>query len=90
MLDVSRLRKPTEKAFIESLNGKFQAECLNARWLMSLEVSAEKWRIGVSTIWSGHTARPATSPYHAPESVRFHWPALIRHPMEEPSRAIQG
>ncbi len=34
-------------AFIESLNGKFRAECLNASWFMSLDEAIEKcaaWR----------------------------------------------
>src|SRR5438552_18231879 len=31
-LDFSRPGKPTDNAFIESLNGKFRAECLNANW----------------------------------------------------------
>jgi transposase InsO family protein len=30
-LDFSRPGKPTDNAFIESFNGKFRAECLNAR-----------------------------------------------------------
>ena len=29
-LDFSRLGKPTDNAFIESINGSFRAECLNA------------------------------------------------------------
>src|SRR5215472_17036369 len=33
-LDFSRPAKPTENAFIESFNGKFRAECLNAHWFM--------------------------------------------------------
>ncbi len=43
----SRLGKPTDNAFIESLNGKFRAECLNAHWFMSLEdarAKCEVWR----------------------------------------------
>jgi Integrase core domain len=36
-LDFSRPGKPTDNAFIESLNGKFRAECLNANWFLSLE-----------------------------------------------------
>jgi putative transposase len=46
-LDFSRPGKPTDNAFIESLNGKFRAECLNAHWFMSLEDAREKmedWR----------------------------------------------
>lgn len=36
-LDFSRPGKPTDKAFIESFNGKFRAECLNTHWFMSLD-----------------------------------------------------
>jgi putative transposase len=46
-LDFSRPGKPTDNAFIESLNGKFRAECLNANWFMSLDEAIEKceaWR----------------------------------------------
>jgi putative transposase len=37
ILDFSRPGKPTDNAFIESFNGKFRAECLNAHWFMSLD-----------------------------------------------------
>lgn len=46
-LDFSRPGKPTDNAFIESLNGKFRAECLNAHWFMSLDDARSKceaWR----------------------------------------------
>jgi putative transposase len=46
-LDFSRPGKPTDNAFIESFNGKFRAECLNAHWFMSLDDAGEKceaWR----------------------------------------------
>lgn len=46
-LDFSRPGKPTDNAFIESLNGKFRAECLNASWFMSLAEARRKceaWR----------------------------------------------
>ena len=46
-LDFSRPGKPTDNAFIESFNGKFRAECLNAHWFMSLADAVEKceaWR----------------------------------------------
>jgi putative transposase len=36
-LDFSRPGKPTDNAFIESFNGKFRTECLNAHWFMSLD-----------------------------------------------------
>ena len=47
VLDFSRPGKPTDNAFIESLNGKFRAECLNAHWFMTLDDATRKsvdWR----------------------------------------------
>ncbi|MEZ5936160.1 MAG: IS3 family transposase [Alphaproteobacteria bacterium] len=47
-LDFSRPGKPTDNAFIESLNGKFRAECLSAHWFMNLADArrkCESWRI---------------------------------------------
>jgi putative transposase len=46
-LDFSRPGKPTDNAFIESFNGKFRTECLNAHWFMSLDdtrAKLETWR----------------------------------------------
>jgi putative transposase len=46
-LDFSRPGKPTDNAFIESFNGKFRAECLNAHWFLSLDDARRKceaWR----------------------------------------------
>jgi putative transposase len=46
-LDFSRPGKPTDNAFIESFNGSFRAECLNASWFLSLEDARSKceaWR----------------------------------------------
>jgi len=46
-LDFSRPDKPTDNAFVESFNGKFRAECLNAHWFMSLDDARRKceaWR----------------------------------------------
>ena len=39
--------KPTQNAFVESLNGKFRNECLNQQWFRSLDDAKEKiaaWR----------------------------------------------
>lgn len=47
VLDFSRPGKLTDNAFIESFNGKFRAECLNAHWFMSLDDAwrkMEEWR----------------------------------------------
>jgi putative transposase len=41
-LRVSRPGKPTDNSYIESFNGKFRAECLNAHWFMSLTDAREK------------------------------------------------
>ena len=41
-LDFSRPGKPTDNAFIESFNGKFRAECLNAHWFMTLDDARRK------------------------------------------------
>jgi transposase InsO family protein len=46
-LDFSRPGKPTDNSFIESFNGKFRAECLNANWFLSLDEAPQKceaWR----------------------------------------------
>lgn len=45
--DCSRPGKPTDNAFIEALNGRFRAECLNTHWFLTLADAAEKleaWR----------------------------------------------
>lgn len=46
-LDFSRPGKPTDNAKVESFNGRFRQECLNAHWFMSLEDAKskiEEWR----------------------------------------------
>ena len=45
--------KPTQNAFIESLNGKFRNECLNQHWFRSLEEARreiDKWREHYNTV----------------------------------------
>jgi putative transposase len=47
ILDFSRPGKPTDNAFIESFNGKFRSECLNAHWFLTLDDARskmEEWR----------------------------------------------
>lgn len=39
--------KPTQNAFVESLNGRFRAECLNQHWFRSLDEAQaiiKEWR----------------------------------------------
>ena len=46
-LDFSRPGKPTDNAKVESFNGRFRAECLNAHWFLSLadaQLKIEAWR----------------------------------------------
>jgi len=52
-LDFSRPGKPTDNPHIESFNGTFRNECLNANWFMSLEDAKEKiegWKIDYNEI----------------------------------------
>ena len=42
ILDFSRRGKPTDNATIESFNGRFREECLNAHWFASLEDARQK------------------------------------------------
>jgi putative transposase len=46
-IDFSRPGKPTDNAFVESFNGTFRAECLDAHWFASLREAGqliETWR----------------------------------------------
>ena len=52
-LDFSRPGTPTDNAYIESFNGSFRAECLNAHWFMSLDDAREKleeWRVDYNEV----------------------------------------
>jgi putative transposase len=42
-LDFSRPGKRTDNAFIESRNGRFRAECLNANWFLNLDLPPIWW-----------------------------------------------
>lgn len=41
-MDFSRRGKPTDNVIVESFNGKFREECLNAHWFESIEDAKEK------------------------------------------------
>lgn len=46
-LDFNRPGKPTDNAKVESFNGRFWQECLNAHWFLSLDDARhkiEEWR----------------------------------------------
>ncbi len=64
----SRPGKPTDNAFVESFNGTFRAEGLNAHWFTSWRRPSRSWRLGVwntmrvvLTALSGRR-RPTNSP----------------------------
>ena len=42
VLDFSRPGKPTDNGYIESFNGRFREECLNANWFLPLEDAKDK------------------------------------------------
>jgi putative transposase len=44
MLDFSRPGKPTDNAFIESLNGKFRTGCLTSHWFLSFDEARRQLR----------------------------------------------
>jgi putative transposase len=41
-MDFSRRGKPTDNAIVESFNGRFREECLNAHWFESIDDASEK------------------------------------------------
>jgi putative transposase len=66
-LDFSRTGKPTDNAYIEALNARIRAECLNTSWFLSMADARdriEEWRRqyngGANTMKSEHTPRSAT------------------------------
>lgn len=73
-LDFSRPGKPTDNAFIESLNGKFRAECLSAHWFLSLADArrkCERWRRDYNDV------RPHSSiGYETPSALAKRSPAM--------------
>jgi putative transposase len=57
-MDFSRRGTPTDNAIVESFNGRFREECLNAHWFESIEDAKEKidgWR------WDYNEKRPHRS-----------------------------
>ena len=62
-LDFSRPGKPTDNAFIESFNGKFRTECLNAHLVHDPRTTAdENARLGVETTMEERGQRHAAYP----------------------------
>lgn len=77
VLDFSRPGKPTNNSFIESFNGKFRAERLNAHWFLTLDDArqkTERWRRDYNEVRL--TAPSATSRRHRSSMAPAH---PIRH-----------
>jgi len=52
-LDFSRPGTPTDHAKVESFNGRFRQECLNAHWFLSLDDARSKivdWRRYITSV----------------------------------------
>jgi putative transposase len=90
-LDFSRPGKPTDNAFIESFNGKFRAECLNAHWFMSLEDAVgkcEAWRREYNAV-RPHSAIGQQAADNAGKPVSGTRPAVARNSWMTASRVVQ-
>ena len=90
-LDFSRPGKPTDNAFIESFNGKFRAECLNAHWFMSLDDARRKceaWRRDYNETTSQRDRQH--TPDRARRTISGSRPALIESGWKNASRVVQG
>ena len=71
--------KPTQNAYVESFNGKFRDECLNAHWFLDLEDArneVETWRRDYNEV------RPHSSIGRIP-------PALFARHLEEKTTAME-
>lgn len=72
-LDFSRPGKPTDNAKVDSFNGRFREECLNAHWFLSIDdakCKIEAWRRCYNDVvpirhWAGWR-RPGDCGQHAP------------------------
>lgn len=68
ILDLSRPGKPTDNAYIESLNGKFRTEGLNVHWFVRREQSAftrfevcVRWMSAAGSGWQSGTEEVSAS-----------------------------
>lgn len=72
-IDFSRPGKPTDNAYVESFNGRFREECLNANWFMSLDDAKQKieaWRREYNQI-RPHTSLGYRTPNEVAQSMRI-------------------
>lgn len=67
--------KPTQNAYIESFNGKFRDECLNANWFENLEQAKEvieKWRLDYNSVRPHSSINMKTPNEYAAEFLTRH------------------
>ena len=70
--------KPTQNAFVESFNGSFRDECLNASWFSSLDDARriiEAWRIDYNEVRPHSSLRGKTPAEFVAASVATEEPA---------------
>jgi transposase InsO family protein len=85
-LDFSRSGNPTVNAFIESLDGKFRTEGLNAHWFTSLDDAWRKCEIWRRDYNEDHTAQPATRSRSSSSIDQRHSTRPDRSPRKKPGR----
>ena len=87
-LDFSRPGKPTDNAFIESFNGKFRSECLNAHWFLTLDDARSKmedWRKDYNNV------RPHSAIGNKPPAALMKSdPVRSMHQTEQPGNTPAG
>ena len=77
-LDFSRPGKSTDNAFIESFNGSFRAECLNACWFLSLadaRAKCDAWLSDYNTV-RPHSSIGQKTPIELARNLKAGMPAL--------------
>jgi len=85
-LDVSRPDKPTDNAFIESLNGRVRAGYLDALWFMSLDDAGRKcetWRSDHNEV-RPHNSIGNTPPMGLTDRSAAHGPRRSRYGRKTP------
>jgi len=87
-MDFSRPGKPTDNPFIESFNGSFRDECLNAHWFLSLEDATEKiaaWRDEYN-----HYRPHSSLDDQTPAEFITHWMEMVEKEYILPEAAVSG
>ena len=86
-MDYSRPGKPTDNPFVESFNGSFRDECLNAHWFLSLEDATQKieaWRKDYNE-YRPHSSLDNLTPMEFIDQCRLQTIAITSLPAAAPS-----